>query len=66
MTDFNWTIWFSKLGKKLALVLGSTTAIYLSEYLVANPLPKEYVLWGGLLRIILEQTGNYIKHNYIE
>jgi len=63
--NFNWNTWFAKLGKGLAIVLGATTVIYLSNYLVANPLPQEYVFWGGMLIIVLEQAGNYIKHSFL-
>ena len=65
MGDFDWKIWFTKLGKGLALVLGSAAALYVADYIVENPLPPEYALWGGLIIIILQQIGNYVKHTYL-
>lgn len=64
MGDFNWKIWFEKLGKGLALVLGSTACLYVGEYITGNPLPEEYAFWGGLLSISLLQIGNWIKHTF--
>ena len=65
MSDFNWGIWWKKLGKNLGLVLGSTAALYVAEYVTANPLPEEYALWGGLFIIGCQQVGNLIKHNFM-
>ena len=66
MSKFDWGIWWSKLGKGLALVLSSAGLLYLGEYLTSNPLPEEYAFWGGLFTIACLQLGNYIKHNYLE
>lgn len=65
MGDFDWDIWWKKLGKNLALVLGSTALIYIAEYLTAYPLPEEFAFWGGLFTIACLQIGNYIKHNLL-
>lgn len=62
MGNHDWDIWFAKLGKGLATVLGSTACIYVAEYVTKNPLPEEYAFWGGLLSVILLQIGNWLKH----
>ena len=66
MGDFDWKIWWGKLGKGIALVAGASVALYGAEYISVNPVPPEYALWGGLAIIILQQIGNYIKHEYLE
>jgi len=65
MSDFDWDIWFAKLGKGLAVVLGSTACLYAGEYLTSNPIPEEHAFWGGLLAVSLLQIGNWIKHSFI-
>ena len=60
--DFNWKIWITKLGKGLGITLGATTCLYVADFIVANPLPEEYVFWGGLVIITLQQIGNWLKH----
>jgi fucose permease len=64
MSDFNWHIWFEKLGKKLGIVLGATACLVAAEFIVENPLPPEYTFYGGLAITILQQIGNWIKHSY--
>ena len=65
MGDFNWKIWGTKLAKGLGLTLGASACLYVADYMTANPLPPEYVFWGGLSIIILQQIGNWIKHTYL-
>jgi len=65
MGDFDWKIWFEKLGKGAALIAGTTLALYVADYMVDNPLPPEYAFWSGLIIILLQQLGNYIKHTYL-
>ena len=62
--NFDWKIWFAKLGKGALLLTGATVTLYIADFLVTNPLPPEYAFWGGLLIIILQQIGNYVKHTY--
>jgi len=64
MGDFDWKIWFTKLGKNALLLTGATVTLYTADYIIANPLPVEYAFWGGLIIIFLQQIGNYIKHTY--
>ncbi len=64
-TKFDWNIWWSKLGKGLALVLGSTAMLYIGEYLTNNPLPEDYAFWGGMFTIMCLQIGNWIKHDLL-
>jgi len=65
MGDFNWNIWFEKLGKGSAIIIGATVTLYVADYIIENPLPPEYAFWGGLIVIILQQMGNFIKHKYL-
>jgi len=62
--DFDWKIWFSKLGKGVGLVLLVTFLLYVADYLIANPLPADYAFWAGLVIIALQQIANFIKHKY--
>jgi len=64
MGDFKWDVWFKKLGMGAALLTGATVTLYVADYITLNPLPPEYAFWGGLLIIMLQQVGNYIKHRY--
>ena len=65
MGDHNWETWWSKLGKGVTLASGSAACLYAADYIIDNPLPPEYALWGGLAIVLLQQIGNYIKHNYL-
>jgi len=64
MSDFKWSIWFEKWGKNVILLSGATIALFTADYITENPLPTEYVFWSGLLIIVLQQIGNYIKHTF--
>jgi hypothetical protein len=64
MGDFDWNIWFAKLGKKILIVAGATALFEAAKYIEANPLPPEYVFWGGVVATIFFQVGNYVKHKY--
>ena len=66
MSDFSWIIWGKKLGKGLGLVCGSAACLYTADFIVENPLPPEYAFYGGMIIIVLQQIGNYIKHNYLK
>ena len=65
MGNFDWKIWSTKLAKGLGLTIGSASCLYVADFLVDNPLPPEYVFYGGLAIIILQQIGNFIKHQYL-
>jgi len=65
MGNFDWKIWATKWGKGLALVLGATACLYTAEFITANPMPEEYMFWGGMLAIMLQQIGNWIKHTFL-
>jgi len=65
MGDFNWTIWGKKLVKGLGLTIGASACLYVADFMVDNPLPPEYTFYGGLIIIVLQQIGNYIKHTFL-
>jgi len=65
MGNMDWKIWGTKLAKGLGLTLGATACLYVADFIVANPLPPEYTFYGGLAIIILQQIGNYVKHQYL-
>ena len=61
----DWGIWSKKLVKGLGLTLGAAGFLYVADFLVENPFPPEYAFYGGLLIIVLQQIGNFIKHQYL-
>lgn len=65
MANFEWDIWWKKMGKGLAFVLTSTGLLYLGEFVINNPLPEEYAFWGGLFTVSCFQIANWIKHNFL-
>jgi hypothetical protein len=65
MGDFDWKIWSWKLVKGLGITIGATACLYVADYITVNPFPEEYVFWGGLVIIGLQQIGNYIKHTFL-
>ena len=66
MGDFDLRLWLMK-GVKKALLLGAAAAASAgAEYVELNPLPTEYIVYGGLAIIVLEWVANAIKHMYME
>ena len=65
MDDFNWKIWFKKLGKGLTVTVSAAGILYVAEYIELSTLPADYAFWGGLSVTILNQIGNWIKHKFL-
>lgn len=63
---FDIKIWLVKWAKKLVLVLLASGMLYTSNEIQITEFPTEYAFWAGLLMTVLSQTGNYIKHSYLE
>ena len=43
MSNFDWKIWITKLGKKLLLVFVIGGLVEIAAYLGTEPVPSEYV-----------------------
>jgi len=65
MGDFNWGIWFKKFGLGLGTTLLATGLVFTADYLQAAQLPAEYAFTTGIIILVLNQVGNYIKHTYL-
>jgi len=65
MGNFDWKIWSWKLLKGLGIVVGASGALYVADFIIENPLPPEYAFYGGLVVVVLQAFGNFIKHQYL-
>jgi len=66
MGNFDVKIWLKKWGFGLGATIASTGMIYTASFIGLNPFPPEYAFWGGMLVILLNQIGNFVKHKYLE
>lgn len=65
MGDFNWEIWFKKLGAKIVLVVAITILNLIASELEITEFPAEYTAIVALVVIILQQVANGIKHKWL-
>ena len=49
--DFNWKIWWTKLGKNIALLTGATISLYAADYIFRKYSNCEH-LWSQLLALV--------------
>ncbi len=71
MGDFDLKTWLYKGVKRIATVAAASAVVAGADATIAyftetqNNIPEEYVFWGGLAVIVLQQIANWVKHEYL-
>lgn len=65
MGNFDWKIWFTKLGKGILKTAAVGGIVYTLDYVGTTDFPPEYAVYGTVAYLVLEQVLNYIKHKWI-
>jgi hypothetical protein len=65
MGNFDWKIWAIKGLKDSGKMAGIAFLTAFTNYVDVTEFPPEYVLYVGVVVIVLNQILNFIKHTYL-